>query len=237
MEWDYGTPWYRPTRVNHVVSGSEYGWRTGTGKWPSHYPDSLPPAIDIGPGCPTGAEFGTGANFPRRYRDALYILDWTFGTIYAVHLTPDGASYTGTRETFVAGKPFPVTDLVFHSDGAMYFAIGGRRTQSALYRVTWAGGDIAEKAPAQAGKDAAKLRELRKRLEAFHGRRDSKAVTAAFKHLGHGDRFIRYAARIAIESQPVGEWETKVLNAKNAEPSPERSPWPEAAKPPRGTPC
>ena len=217
MEWDYGTPWYRPTRVNHVVSGSEYGWRTGTGKWPSYYPDSLPPAIDIGPGCPTGAEFGTGANFPRRYQDALYILDWTFGTIYAVHLTPDGASYTGTRETFVAGKPFPVTDLVFHSDGAMYFAIGGRRTQSALYRVTWAGGDIAEKAPTQAGKDAAKLRKLRKRLEAFHGRRDPKAVEAAFKHLGHEDRFIRYAARIAIENQPVGEWETKVLNAKNAD--------------------
>jgi putative heme-binding domain-containing protein len=217
MEWDYGTPWYRPTRVNHVVSGSEYGWRTGTGKWPSHYPDSLPPAIDIGPGCPTGAEFGTGANFPRRYRDALYILDWTFGTIYAIHLTPDGASYTGTRETFVAGKPFPVTDLVFHSDGAMYFAIGGRRTQSALYRVTWAGGDIAEKAPAQAEKDAAKLRKLRKRLEAFHGRRDPKAVEVAFKHLGHEDRFIRYAARIAIENQPIGEWETKVLNAKNAD--------------------
>ena len=216
MEWDYGTPWYRPTRVNHVVSGSEYGWRTGTGKWPSHYPDSLPPVIDIGPGCPTGAEFGTGANFPKRYQDALYILDWTFGTIYAVHLTPDGASYTGTRETFVAGKPFPVTDLVFHSDGAMYFAIGGRRTQSALYRVTWAGGDIAEKAPAQAGKDAAELRKLRKRLEAFHGRRDPKAVEAAFKHLGHEDRFIRYAARIAIENQPVSEWETKVLNAKDS---------------------
>ncbi|MBT4226434.1 MAG: c-type cytochrome, partial [Verrucomicrobia bacterium] len=180
-------------------------------------PDSLPPAIDIGPGCPTGAEFGTGSNFPRRYQDALYILDWTFGTIYAVHLTPDGASYTGTRETFISGKPFPVTDLVFHSDGAMYFAIGGRRTQSALYRVTWAGGDIEEKDAAQAGKDAAKLRKLRKRLEAFHGRRDSKAVTAAFKHLGHRDRFIRYAARIAIEGQPVSEWETKVLNAKNAD--------------------
>jgi len=110
-----------------------------------------------------------------------------------------------------------VTDLVFHSDGAMYFAIGGRRTQSALYRVTWAGGDIAEKAPAQAEKDAAKLRKLRKRLEAFHGRRDPKAVEVAFKHLGHEDRFIRYAARIAIENQPVGEWETKVLNAKNAD--------------------
>jgi len=214
MEWDYGTPWYRPTRVNHVVSGSEYGWRTGTGKWPAYYPDSLPPAIDIGPGCPTGTKFGTGANFPKRYQDALYILDWTFGTIYAIHLTPNGASYTGTRETFVAGKPFPVTDLVFHSDGAMYFAIGGRRAQSALYRVTWEGGNIATRPPTQAEKEAVKLRKLRKRLEGFHGRRDTNAVKAAFKHLDHGDRFIRYAARIALENQPVSEWEKKILNAK-----------------------
>ena len=217
MEWDYGTPWYRPTRVNHVVSGSEYGWRTGTGKWPVYYPDSLPPAIDIGPGCPTGVKFGTGANFPKRYQDALYILDWTFGTIYAIHLTPDGASYTGKRETFVAGKPFPVTDLVFHSDGAMYFAIGGRRTQSALYRVTWNGRVIDEKAPTQAEQEAARLRKLRKDLEAFHGRQDPGAVRAAFRHLGHEDRFIRYAARIAIENQPIIEWEKKVLNAKDTD--------------------
>ena len=53
MEWDWGMPWYRPTRVNHCVSGGEYGWRSGTGKWPDYYPDSLG-AIDIGVGCPTG---------------------------------------------------------------------------------------------------------------------------------------------------------------------------------------
>jgi glucose/arabinose dehydrogenase len=35
MEWDIGLPWYRPTRLNHVVSGGEYGWRWGTGKWRS----------------------------------------------------------------------------------------------------------------------------------------------------------------------------------------------------------
>ena len=34
MEWDVGSPWYRPTRVNHVTSGAEFGWRSGTGKWP-----------------------------------------------------------------------------------------------------------------------------------------------------------------------------------------------------------
>ena len=26
MEWDMGSPWYRPTRVCHATSGSEFGW-------------------------------------------------------------------------------------------------------------------------------------------------------------------------------------------------------------------
>ena len=34
MEWDIGTPWYRPTRVCHVTPGSEFGWRGGDAKWP-----------------------------------------------------------------------------------------------------------------------------------------------------------------------------------------------------------
>src|SRR5690606_35794961 len=34
MEWDLGAPWYRPTRIYHVTSGSEFGWRSGSGKWP-----------------------------------------------------------------------------------------------------------------------------------------------------------------------------------------------------------
>ena len=54
MEWDIGMPWYRPTRVCHVTSGSEYGWRTGSGKWPEYYPDNLPAAINLEQGCPTG---------------------------------------------------------------------------------------------------------------------------------------------------------------------------------------
>ena len=29
MEWDINTPWYRPTRINHVISGAEFGWRSG----------------------------------------------------------------------------------------------------------------------------------------------------------------------------------------------------------------
>ena len=47
MEWDLGTPWYRPTRINHVVSGSDYGWRSGSGKWPEYYEDSLPALVVV----------------------------------------------------------------------------------------------------------------------------------------------------------------------------------------------
>ena len=67
MEWDMGMPWYRPIRVCHVTSGSEFGWRTGTGKWPAYYPDSMPCIVDIGQGSPTGVMMGTGGAFPERF--------------------------------------------------------------------------------------------------------------------------------------------------------------------------
>ena len=66
MEWDWGMPWYRPTRVTHNVIGGDYGWRSGAGVWPDYYQDSLPTAVDIGVGCPTGVKFGTKSNFPMR---------------------------------------------------------------------------------------------------------------------------------------------------------------------------
>ena len=97
MEWDFNTPWYRPTRVCLVTSGSEFGWRNGAGKYPPYYPDSLPPVVDIGPGSPTGVCFGYGAKFPPKYQDAFFICDWSYGKLYAVHLTPDGSAYKAER--------------------------------------------------------------------------------------------------------------------------------------------
>ena len=46
MEWDIGLPWYRPTRVLHVVPGGEYGWRSGWGVWPSYFFDSVPAVLE-----------------------------------------------------------------------------------------------------------------------------------------------------------------------------------------------
>jgi putative heme-binding domain-containing protein len=215
MEWDIGSPWYRPTRVCHVTSGSEFGWRSGTGKWPAYYPDSLPAAVDIGPGSPTGIVFGTGAKFPAKYQKALFICDWSFGLLYAVHLDPSGSSYTGTFEQFATASPLPLTDVVVNpKDGAMYFTIGGRRTQSGLYRVTYVGKDST--APVS-GADASQVaaRELRTKLESFHGAANPAAIDVAWPQLANPDRFIRYAARIAIEHQPVAQWQDKALAEKD----------------------
>ncbi|MCA9202086.1 MAG: heme-binding protein, partial [Planctomycetales bacterium] len=217
MEWDIGTPWYRPTRVCHVVSGAEFGWRNGTGKWPAYYPDSVPAAVDIGPGSPTGIAFGTGAKFPAKYQRALFIADWSYGIIYAVHLEPNGASYTGTFEKFITGVPLPVTDIIVRpQDGAMYFTIGGRRTQSGLYRVTYTGEESTSPAEKiEASSEVAKLRDARHKLESFHGEPQTGAIEAAWPYLGHEDRFLRFAARIAVEHQPLKQWQSKALSEQD----------------------
>jgi putative heme-binding domain-containing protein len=140
MEWDMNLPWYRPTRVCHAVPGSEFGWRGGTGKMYEYHPDNLPPVVNVGPGSPTGMTFGYGAKFPAKYQEALFLCDWSYGKLYALHLKEEGASYTGELEEFLNGSPLPLTDAVINpKDGAMYFTIGGRGTMSGLYRVTYVG--------------------------------------------------------------------------------------------------
>ncbi len=217
MEWDFGSPWYRPTRVNHATSGSELGWRSGTGKWPACYPDSLPALIDIGPGSPVGVAFGYGTKFPATYQQALYICDWTFGTMYAIHLAPDGSTYKGTKEEFVSRTPLPLTDMTVGKDGAIYFTVGGRGGQSELYRVTYAGSESTAPVDARQQANAAE-RKLRHDLEAFHVRSadPAAAVSLALPQLSSPDRFIRYAARVALEHQPIELWQDKALAAQEA---------------------
>ena len=209
MEWDMNTPWYRPARCL-VASGSEFGWQWGW-RWPAYYPDSLPAVYNVGPGSPTGIAFGYGAKFPAKYQDALFLCDWSYGKIYALHLTPDGSSYKGTIEEFINGSPLPLTDLVVNkNDGAMYFTVGGRRTQSSLYRLTYTGTESTS--PVTEAPALGALHALRKKLESYHGHADPAAVDTAWPYLGHEDRFIRFAARVAIEHQ-----DPKTVGAKNPE--------------------
>lgn len=213
MEWDIGAPWYRPTRMCHAVSGSEFGWRSGTGKWPTYFHDSLPPVLEIGPGSPTGIVFGTGAKFPAKYQNALFIADWSYGVIYAVHLKQDGATYSGEHEVFCTAPGLAVTDLIVNpTDGVLYFMIGGRRSQSALYSITYRGEENTDPASYPA---ASELVKLRRSLDELHVPSDepAKVVEKVWPYLSHEDRFIRYSARIAIEHQPVDQWMDRALKS------------------------
>jgi putative heme-binding domain-containing protein len=212
MEWDWGTPWYRPTRVLHCVSGAEYGWREEIRMWPSYYEDSFPPVVEVGIGSPTGVKFGTKAAFPEKYRRAMFIGDWSYGRIMAVQLEPKGASYNGKVESFLRGTPLNVTDLEFGPDGAMYFITGGRATQSGLYRVSYTRQKIDPTLPIQPDKKFAGQRDVRRKLEALHGRADTASLEFIWKHLGSEDRTIRYAARIALESLDFRKWQDRALS-------------------------
>jgi putative heme-binding domain-containing protein len=210
MEWDMNTPWYRPTRVCLAASGGEFGWRNGAGKWPAYYPDSLPAVYNVGPGSPTGMCFGYGARFPARYQEALFMCDWSYGKLYAVHLAPEGSAYKAEAEEFLNGSPLPLTDVVVNpKDGALYFTIGGRKTQSGLYRVSYTGTEST--VPAQGDPAPGPLHRLRRELEAFHRPGAARAVDTAWPYLGHEDRYIRFAARVAIEHQDVRTWQQRAL--------------------------
>jgi putative heme-binding domain-containing protein len=215
MEYDFNTPWYRPTRICHVTSGSMYGWRNGTGKRPEFYPDNLPAVINIGPGSPTGVTFGYGAKFPSKYQKAMYILDWSWGKIYAAHMKPDGSTYSGVKETFITGSPLPVTDAIIHpGDGSMYFAIGGRKVQSGLYRVSYVGKENTKLISMKP--HANELAKLRHQLEKLHIGSNPDALKIAWPHIDHPDRFVRWAALTAIQHLPIGKWATKALNEKDS---------------------
>ncbi|MBL6922550.1 MAG: c-type cytochrome [Akkermansiaceae bacterium] len=211
MEWDLNTPWYRPTRVNHVISGAEFGWRNGSAKWPDYYSDSFGAVTDIGPGSPTGVAFGTGAKFPAKYQKSFFIADWSYGKLYAVHLKPNGSTYTADFEEFIAGQPLPLTDLTVGNDGALYFAVGGRRVQSGLYRVTYTG----DESTAPVKHSPNKALASRHSLEKFHLTKSPNAVNIAWKHLDNKDRAMRFAARTAIEKQPVDSWADKAIRESN----------------------
>lgn len=211
MEWDFGMPWYRPTRIIHVVPGTEQGWRNGSGKWPVYYEDGVAPVLELGPGSPTGMLAGRGFKAPAKYQQALYAMDWTFATIYALHVHPDGASFKVEKEELVAGAGLPVTDGVIGDDGAMYFATGGRRGVSHLWRVVYTGSEPTS--PQLAEKS---VHEVRDKLADFV--RDPESVNGALvlENLGSDDRTLRFLARAALERFPNTDWAPRIAEQENA---------------------
>ncbi|MDA1314904.1 MAG: HEAT repeat domain-containing protein [Acidobacteria bacterium] len=141
MEWDVNMPWYREVRSLHVIPGGDYGWRTGSGKFPPYYIDSLPPLRELGRGSPVGVEFYHHYAYPPEYFDAFLQADWSRGRIVMLRMVRDGATYKWADEPmdFVYGEPLNVTDLEVGPDGMVYFTMGGRNTAGGLYRVAYKG--------------------------------------------------------------------------------------------------
>ena len=157
-----------------------------------------------------GVLFGWKTFFPEPWRDALFVADWAYGTLYAVHLENRGASYGGHYEPFVTGKALPLTDLATPGDGAMYFTTGGRRAQSALYRVTTTDTSDVVRAPGEVSFDPERMKQLLV-LRTFEdlcrqGMLDEVPAGALFAQLDSADRYERFRYRALIEGLPVASW-------------------------------
>ncbi|RYF92731.1 MAG: c-type cytochrome, partial [Chitinophagaceae bacterium] len=80
-----------------------------------------------------------------------------------------------------------------------------------LYRITYNGKENTETVKAT---PITEENKLRRQLEEYHVPKQG-AVDIAWPQLRNNDRFIRYAARIALEHQPVAQWQDKVFAEKD----------------------
>ena len=128
--------------------------------------------------------------------------------MYQINMTAQGASYVGDKQEFLSGTPLPLTDMVIGLDGNMYFATGGRRVASELYRVSYVG-DQATDLIETVADDRADL-TTRRAIES--GNVSTKEL---WTYLSNDDRFIRYAARVALENTEMKTWQTFLKDETN----------------------
>lgn len=212
LEQDLDTPWYRPARICQVLSGADYGWRSGSAKYPAYFADTAAPTLNLGPESPTGMCFGYGARFPEKFQQACFVCDARSGKLSAVQLQPQGAGYHGIREEFITQAALPLTDVIINPvDGAMYLAAGNGQSTSELYRITYTGTESTAPVPLAHAQGRADREQLRK-LQALHSPDHPEAVQVAWPFLSHPDPVLRTAARTAIEFRPLEEWASKALN-------------------------
>jgi putative heme-binding domain-containing protein len=155
--------------------------------------------------------------------------DWSRGAVYAIQLTPNGTSYRGELEPLAEGVA-GVTDLAVNpQDGALYFIVGGRRTDSKLYRLVWTGPQstgLQSTKAALAPNDgqmiasseleaAATARGSRRSLERLHLITLGGAEVVIWPSLSNPDRFIRYAALTALERTDPTAWFKQCLVEPN----------------------
>ncbi|QDT96238.1 DUF7133 domain-containing protein [Gimesia aquarii] len=147
-ERDISLPWYRPTRVFHILPGSNAGWRSRSWKRPDTFLD-MPPAIAaFHRGSPTGVTCYQHSRFPTAYQGALFVADWTFGRVHAIPLQDFQGTYASEPVEFITGVGqfgFAPTDIAVGSDGSLFVSVGGRGTRGSVFRIEYTGPVVAQK--------------------------------------------------------------------------------------------
>ncbi|MDB4540050.1 c-type cytochrome [bacterium] len=130
-ERDISLPWYRPTRVFRVRKGQDAGWVSRSWKRPNA--DPLMPVVlaELGRGSPTGVLRSPGTRLPARFRNGVYVLDWTFGRV--VFVADDGSIELVASP--LGSEGFAVTDIVALPEGALLVSVGGRRSRGGVYKI------------------------------------------------------------------------------------------------------
>ena len=148
VEREFFLPWYTPTRVFHVGYAGHHGWKlTGYLRgWsrPDYSLDTVDVLWPVGRGSPTGVTCYRHHQFPKHYRDGLFVLDWTFGKVYFFPLEENGSTYRTQPEVFlesIGTNGFDPTDIAVGPDGSLFICMGGRGTRGAVFRVDYVGGE------------------------------------------------------------------------------------------------
>ncbi|MCH9652796.1 MAG: HEAT repeat domain-containing protein [Planctomycetes bacterium] len=147
-ERDISLPWYRPTRVFHVLPGSNAGWRSRSWKRPDLFFDMPPVIAAFHRGSPTGVTSYQHRQFPTAYQGALFVADWTFGRVHAIPLEDYESTYSSEPSEFITGVGqfgFAPTDLEIGLDGSLYVSVGGRGTRGSVFRIEYTGPVEAQK--------------------------------------------------------------------------------------------
>lgn len=139
-------PWYRQTRVSILTAGSDAGWLDSA--WSDLGSRVTMPHVlaRLGRGSPTGVKVYDHYVFPKKYHNATFVLDWTFGRVLAIYPQPKDSSDKNQlpdrlmAETFLqttGTRGFAPTDITIAPDGSLLVCSGGRGTTGTLYRIRY----------------------------------------------------------------------------------------------------
>ncbi len=162
-ERDVSLPWYRPTRVFQLLPGSHAGWVTQSWKRPDEFLDMPPVVGSAGRGSPTGVVCYQHRQFPEKYRESLFVLDWTFGRVLALPLARHGSAWKAEPQLFLSAADdhgFAPTDAEVGSDGSLFVSVGGRGTRGGVWRITYPAGQSGKREHEELDDDASATDQL-----------------------------------------------------------------------------